>query len=142
MKKRTMTGLLAAFVAMVTAVVFVMTSRPSAYAKCDVLETRTEKDGCYKNVAIDTVDPSICAKIVENDLMTTGQPRDYCYFEIARQTQDETLCEKVSDQPDAIGWDNRNACYTVVAVLQKNISLCDKITHPQQKETCIRSVTP
>src|SRR3989338_9168419 len=137
LKKAVITGFVV--VGVLTAVILFYLQ--NATDTCKALTEGTERDECYKHLGIEQNNPSFCEKVLNNDLFMTGQPKDYFYIEIARHTKDERLCERVSAQADTMGWNNRNACYTTVAVLQKNISLCENITHPQQKETCIRSVT-
>jgi len=81
------------------------------------------KDDCLMDRAMSEKDPSICAKIGDDEV------RDICYGNISTHiSPDLSLCEKVSNEM------RRNMCYTEVAINLAQKEVPDKESTTKQKE--------
>jgi len=89
-----------------------------------------DQEMCYKELAINKEDISLCNKITEINL------KDSCYEAIAKELKDASICGQINDITD------KNECYKNMAWLLKDRSLCDAIVDPAymnnyRKNLCI-----
>jgi len=88
--------------------------------ECGEIERKDEKAECYKNVAINEKDPTVCERIPkEIDPYMEYQEQD-CYVEVAVSKRDETICAKAREI-------YRDACYEKIAEIKKNPDICEEI---------------
>jgi len=90
---------------------------------CDYFENDIDKFYCYKQVAVEKEDITICHKI-------PTASKDKCYAEIAAKKQDESLCSKIEG-------DNYN-CYMHIAFVTKDKKVCKNIDNVGQRDQCER----
>lgn len=82
-----------------------------------------QKGDCYKAMAQETKDYSLCALANPND-------KESCYLNIARDTKNELICPLINDPT------NKSRCFYSVAVQTGKSNLCDKVIGDKYKKDC------
>jgi len=99
-------------------------------SKCKLITDISEKDACYKQIAIEQSDASICGLMTYSDLysspVNSKEARD-CYIQIAVAKKDFDICKS------KLLWGD---CYLEVAVATDNVSNCKKLTEDTYKYKC------
>ena len=57
---------------------------------CVEISESSEREGCYRQIALTTNDINLCEEITTDNI-------NYCYFNVARKTKDINHCEKITD---------------------------------------------
>lgn len=97
---------------------------------CDkYLSDRDERRRCFFDVAQVKQDPSVCAKIGENEVEGIRKWRDMCISKLAIEKLDIELCQQAKTDLDI--------CMAAIAVRTGNVSLCENDT---DKDRCIEVV--
>jgi len=88
---------------------------------CSKIINDLERDKCYKYVASEIKNFSLCEKMVDSD------NKNSC---LARQNKNATFCEKISKQY------SRDECFYDVALLTDDSQLCAKIANNNRQGWC------
>ncbi|MFH0833299.1 MAG: hypothetical protein V1889_01515 [archaeon] len=130
-------------------------SIPKSINDCNKINQQTERDICYKDVAIYQKDFSICDMMTQAALLYSGvgtncyrgvakerkninecsdisnqNLKEYCYFGVAEGKSDYTICDNIDYSI------NKQNCYMVIAVNLKDRTICDRIEHDSIKQQC------
>ncbi len=82
------------------------------------------KDNCYKSIALETLNESLCNSI---EIL----PKSICFEEIAIMKLDENICDKASPV---------SGCLREVGIAKKDFKICDSIVGNEYKAFCYQGV--
>ena len=89
------------------------------------------KDSCYHDIAVGTLNPSICQDI------RTQNGKDACYWRVALNSKNSNLCSKIVTSSGTI---SNDFCYYSIAVQNNNINICSPINDAKQHDQCMMVV--
>jgi len=101
-------------------------------AACSVSVILTPDEEIQK--AVKENDPSICAKIEDEDQGKTQKRRDRCYEEIAIEYNNPMNCMEIQDQA------RQDNCDKAIAITNKEPDLCEVIDDVWKKNDCFMQV--
>ncbi len=135
---------------------------------CQELKEPYHVNLCYEMVAIDTLDLSVCDKIIDADYSDVEEAaanislKTDCYIQLALRMNNLSICSQLAIQDDrdqcyyftgvVEGFNEdicslisnsqgiRDLCFKDLAVENKNSVFCDRIEFEQLKEVCLRGV--
>jgi hypothetical protein len=64
---------------------------------CEKIGDLAYKDTCYNVVAVNTLDPSICEKIIDVNPAPGVSQKDICFSGVANKLKNSSVCEKIND---------------------------------------------
>ncbi len=104
---------------------------------CSWMPNKLEIILCYKKIASNLSDTSICDKMLvvveEKEYDRLGKiDKGECYGQIAIKTGDYSLCETAGFA--------RNDCYFKIAYKTRNETICDKISFEIGKNNCLENL--
>ena len=123
------------------------------YKECKDNTCNSQIDDCYKKLARDKKDPSICERIPQQ-----ADRRDWCFIGVALAKKDISMCDKVltikqfcyervgevkgdTSTCDKIAeLSTRDRCYQKVAISKKDVSICKNIREEDYKSICYDSI--
>ncbi|MFH1789295.1 MAG: hypothetical protein ABH834_07940 [Candidatus Altiarchaeota archaeon] len=88
----------------------------------------TEQDMELGRKALETGDPSHCAKIGD------AMGKDVCYSTLASKNKDKKLCEKIDDSQI------KDGCFVSLAMISQDPTVCDGISDEKVAADCTESV--
>lgn len=109
---------------------------------CDY-SCRTKKNEDYKAEALKTLNPSICAKIIDQNSFDQGKEysKEDCYTRVAEAKQDIGICDNIQNEPsDYIKDYHKIVCYSAVAIAKRDASMCEKIDSTYMKDKCYEPI--
>jgi len=120
---------------------------------CEEIPRNNTRDYCYRGIAYNSNDSSICEKIIGED----EYARDGCFSNIAENSQDAAYCSKIVNKDMSIwcevhilkNWERceeiekdvySNGCFSIWAIETGDISICDKLTDEGWIEDCRKTI--
>jgi hypothetical protein len=101
---------------------------------CDYYSKLKEKEFCLFNVAIGSLDGTICEQTHNRGEIEgiTANTKDACFREVAIGKASSSLCQKIG------GKNIKDECYWKIAKANKDHSLCENVESEKSKERCIK----
>jgi hypothetical protein len=103
-----------------------ITNVTNVTAPCEDITALSERDDCFKALAVEEGNASICDRVYSVDV------RDECILFFSNESI--LLCDKLTAQ------DKRDDCFGAHARKGNDSSLCDKIASDEKKESCMRAI--
>ncbi len=127
MKKELVIGLI--IVVLIVGGYFIFFSKSgTVILECEKIKDNSAKITCYKEVAMERKDLSVCDALDKNY-------RESCYVGVAFVKGDISICEnKITNEA------SKDACFSSVAATKKDFSICEKISATYRIERCYKYV--
>ena len=98
---------------------------------CAAFELIADKDNCYYEKAVDTLNPEQCKEILNSET------KDSCYFELAKKSyENRELCFKIKDS------DSQDSCYYSIATGFNYSKFCNRIGNEVTMLKCMQELYP
>ena len=130
--------------------------RLTGLEECVEIDNKYERAECYKKVAKDKQDLTICERITKEIDPYLEFEVDECYIEVAVSKKDETICAKcwdrntcyervakIKEDPNicsGIVGDDQDDCYVDVAIIKQDSLICERVQDQVYKSWCIKTI--